>query len=97
MTVNVKVIFRSLYGRMLLFFTPSERGKSWYSFVAEPAYQISIEPVLGKMNKVALSKFPQLNTFLVSILSKKIRKYVWPNKRSVKIPKGKKIPKPKKL
>jgi hypothetical protein len=42
------------------------------------------------MNKIALSKFPQINALIVSILSKKIRKYVWPNRRSVKIPKGNK-------
>jgi len=88
--VSVRVVAKALYGRMQVYYMISDKGKSWYTFISEPAFQITIEPVLGKMNKLALSKFPQLNSFLVNIMSKKVRKYVWPNKRSVKIPKGKK-------
>ena len=88
--VNVKVILRSFYAKLRFFYTTSSLGSSWYSFISEPVHQISLEPVLGKMNKIALSKFPQINALIVSILSKKIRKYVWPNRRSVKIPKGNK-------
>mmetsp|Transcript_6660 Transcript_6660/g.11756 ORF Transcript_6660/g.11756 Transcript_6660/m.11756 type:complete len:764 (+) Transcript_6660:3332-5623(+) len=87
-TVNAVVVLRALYGRLRLFFTPCHRGRSFYAFTAEPAFQIALEPIIGKDNKLVLSKYPQLTTFLVSILAKKIRKYVWPNKRSLKIPKS---------
>lgn len=88
MNVSVKVVLRSFYGKFRLFYTPSRSGSSWYSFVSEPVHQITLEPVLGKMSKIALSKVPQLNSVLVSRLSKKIRKYVWPNRRAIKIFKG---------
>lgn len=86
--VNAVVVLRALYGRLRLFFSPCHRGRSFYAFTAEPAFQIALEPVLGKDNKLVLSKYPQLTTFLVSILARKIRKYVWPNRRSLKIPKS---------
>ena len=84
--VAVKVVLRSIYGRVRVFFCPSAVGKSWYSFIAEPAYQVLIQPVLGRQNKFELNRFPQLNTVLTSVLAKKLRKFVWPNRRSVKIP-----------
>lgn len=88
--VNVIVVLRSFYSKLRFFFSPSKTKCSWYSFVSEPVHQISIEPVIGKMNKIALSKIPQINTLLVSAFSRKLRKYVWPNKRSIKIFKGNK-------
>jgi hypothetical protein len=88
--VNIKVVLRSFYSKLRIFYTPSNIGTSWYSFISEPVHQIVLEPVLGKMNKIALSKFPQINSLLVSTLSKKIRKYVWPNKSAIKIYKGNK-------
>lgn len=86
--VSVKVVLRSFYSKMRFFYAPSKNKCSWYSFISEPVNQISIEPVIGKMSKIALSKIPQINTLLVSALSRKIRKYSWPNKRSIKIFKG---------
>ena len=90
MNVSVKVVLRSFYGKVRLFYTPSKVGSSWISFLSEPVHQITMEPVIGKMSKIALSKVPQINSILVSRLSKKIRKYVWPNKKSLKIFKGQK-------
>ena len=90
MTVSVKVILRSFYGKVRIFYTPSNIGCSWYSFISEPVHQISLEPIIGKMSKIALSKIPQVNSIIGSRLSKKLRKYVWPNKRSIKIFKGQK-------
>lgn len=84
--VAVKVVLRSIYGRVRVFFCPSAQGKSWYSFTAEPAYQVEIQPVLGRQNKVELGRFPQLNSVLSAVLARKFRKFVWPNRRSVKIP-----------
>jgi hypothetical protein len=86
--VSAVVVLRALYGRLRVFFTPCHRGRSFYAFTAEPAFQISLEPVLGKDNKLVLTKYPQLTNFLVSILAKKIRKYIWPNRRSLKVPKS---------
>lgn len=88
--VNVKVVLRSFYAKLRFFYAQSSLKPSWYSFVSEPVHQISLEPVLGKMNKIALNKIPQINTILVSMLTKKFRKYVWPHKRSIKIFKGQK-------
>ncbi|OMJ86446.1 hypothetical protein SteCoe_12026 [Stentor coeruleus] len=88
--VNVKVVLRSFYCKLRFFYAPSQTKCSWYSFISEPVHQITIEPVIGKMSKIALSKIPQINTLLVNALSRKIRKYVWPNKRSIKIYKGNK-------
>jgi len=58
MLVSCKVVVMALVGRVKLYFMPAYKGKSWYAFVAEPAYDIHIEPVLGRFNKIALSKFP---------------------------------------
>lgn len=88
--VSVKVVLRSFYCKLRFFYVPSKTKCSWYSFISEPVHQISIEPVIGKMSKIALSKIPQINTLLANALSRKIRKYVWPNKRSIKIYKGNK-------
>jgi hypothetical protein len=87
-SVNVKVVLRSFYAKLRFFYAKSCCKPSWYSFVSEPVHQISLEPVLGKMNKIALNKIPQINSVLVSMLAKKIRKYVWPHKRAIKIFKG---------
>ena len=87
-SVNVKVVLRSFYAKLRFCYVRSAKKPSWYSFVSEPVHQISLEPVLGKMNKIALNKIPQINTVLVSMLSKKFRKYVWPRKRAIKIFKG---------
>jgi hypothetical protein len=88
LSTSIKVVLKSLYGKLRLFYTPSDLGKSWYCFVSEPVTEIALDPILGKQNKLALSRFPQLNTFLVTILSRSIRKLVWPNRRPIKIPKG---------
>ena len=93
--VNVKVVLRSFYAKLRFFYAQSSKKPSWYSFVSEPVHQITLEPVLGKMNKIALNKIPQINTILVSMLTKKFRKYVWPNKRPIKIFKGQKYSVPK--
>ena len=84
--VAVKVLVKGVYGRVRVFFCPSAMGKSWYCFIAEPAYQVEIQPVLGRQNKLELGRFPQLNSVLSALLARKIRKFVWPNRRSVKIP-----------
>jgi hypothetical protein len=86
MLVSCKVVVMSFYARVKLCFMPSYKGKSWYSLVSAPAYDVHIEPVLGRFNKIALSKFPQLTTFLSSMIALKIQKFVWPNKRTLRIP-----------
>lgn len=86
--VNIQVVVKSLFGRVQLYYCPSFKAKSWYSFIAEPAVNIGVEPIIGRMNKISLSDYPQVNAFIVNILLRKIPKYVLPNKRSIKIPKG---------
>jgi hypothetical protein len=85
---DIVVVFRALQGRLRFFFTPCHRGRSFYSFATEPSFQIALEPVIGRDNKLVLGQYPQLTTFLLSILTRKVHKYVWPNTRSLKIPKS---------
>ncbi|CAG9331760.1 unnamed protein product [Blepharisma stoltei] len=88
--IYVRIILHSFNGRVMLFYTPSDKGMSWYSLTAKPDLRITLEPVLGKANKVELKKFPQLIAFLMKGVDKKLEKFIFPNTRSIKIPKGKK-------
>ena len=42
--------------------------------------------MLGKDNKFSVNMIPKLTSFLQDKLSKRINKYMLPNKRSLKIP-----------
>lgn len=90
--VTVKVKLNSFYGRLMLFYTPSDKGKSWYSFADTPALDVTIEPVLGKSNKFELKNYPKIMELIKQGVDKKLKKFIFPKKRSIKIPKGKRQP-----
>lgn len=84
--VDAKVICQSLHGIVRQFYQPLDVGKSWYCFVQEPWYKIVLDPIMGKQNKVQLNKIPHVEKTLISVMKKKVRKFVWPNQRKLSIP-----------
>ncbi len=48
--------------------------------------KFDIDPVLGKTNKIYVNMIPQVTSFLIGILLKKVRKFVLPNTRTIAVP-----------
>lgn len=71
---------------MRVFYSANESRRCWYGFVGEPVVKFDIDPVLGKTNKLSVNMLPQVTSFLVGILAKKVRKYVLPNTRTIAVP-----------
>lgn len=82
----MKILVRSLNGKVRVFYSNNKSKGCWYGFVGRPVIRFSLDPVLGKDNKFQIKYIPKLRQLIEDIFSKRIDKYTLPNKRPLSIP-----------
>jgi hypothetical protein len=62
----VKVLVKSLNGKMRVFFSNNKTKGCWYGFVGKPVIRLNIDPIIGKENKFYLKYIPKVITSSVN-------------------------------
>jgi hypothetical protein len=63
--LTVKIIVRSLNGKLRVFYS-NDKGKGcWYGFVGKPVLRFNLDPIIGKENKFYIKYIPKVNIYLM--------------------------------
>jgi len=56
--LTIKIIVRSLNGKVRVFYSNDKQKGCWYGFVGKPVIKLNVEPVIGKDNKFPMKQIP---------------------------------------
>lgn len=86
---EVRILLKSITGKIRICWVSGLHGKSWFSFIGEPRLDLSIDPVLGK-SRLSINNLPQAKELIHTMVKKKFKTMTHPNKKTMKIPLTKK-------
>lgn len=67
MPLEVSVTLTQINGTMRICYVPSKYGKSWFSFIDEPAIVIDIDTEITN-SKIRVSEFPKAKDILLQMI-----------------------------
>ena len=88
-TINFEAVvsITDFSGKIRLFYTSADEDQSWYSFVEKPIIRLLVYPKVSN-NFIDVNQEFNIKYLIDKALDKKLSNYVYPKKRSVKIPKA---------
>lgn len=84
--ITLKVKVKGVTGKLRIFLTQNMERMNWYAFVGQPNIRFEIDLIIGKDNKMSFSVFPKVKKFIEDMFSKKMYKFVLPNKKRLEMP-----------
>lgn len=86
-TITCIISITDLSGKIRLCYTSYSDDQSWYSFSEMPSLSLSIFPLVSE-KYLNINQIPAIKWLIAKALDLKLRNYIYPKKRSVKIPKA---------
>lgn len=67
--LTVKIIIRSLNGKLRVFYSNDKQKGNWYGFVGRPVVRFNLEPIIGKDNQFELKHIPKVKSLPLTVFS----------------------------
>lgn len=66
--IRASIEIKQLIARIRLCFVPRNKGKSWFSFVGEPAIFIDIDPTIGERSNFHINNIPKVSSIIKEVI-----------------------------